>query len=654
MKLSFYMFILILLSCSFAQKIKDSEMAFEMKQYAVAIDFVANEYPKAKSDLQKGRKAWIAGQSNIKLLEYNEAESWLQKSVDHGYGPDAIMALARIQKINEKYQAAIESFKKLTDNPALRQEAEREILMCKQAESYKAMMPEYRVERILENSSVADYGPSLYENQFLVFTSERKDATGSDIYKWTGERFSDLYIMQKSGTGEVRKFDSAINTTDNEGTPWFSRDMQVLYFTRCVNSGSGDDYCKLMISRRTDGIWEEPEELPFIKDKINYGQPTLIENDSVLVFSADIEQPGGTRDLYYAVLSPDGSWSVPEKLPATINSMGNEKFPTGDKDTLYFSSDHWPGMGGFDIFKTYLRKDGTWTIPFNLGSPINSGGDDFSFIVDYNAKFGANIKQQGYFSSSRSGSGKDDIFKFYKLDLPKEKTDTLEKTKNLFLTVMTRKNMFNIQDDPNSGIKSKAPLGQCLIKITDENGTKIKDGYSDNNGFFYCEIPIGKKLTILGAKLEYLNATLEIQTNNIRFAEKEFSKTINTELILDKIYTDREINLENIYYDYDKWDIRPEAKPTLDQLAKILNDNPQIEIQLSSHTDCRGEELYNTELSQKRAQAAIDYLIAEDIDSRRLIAKGFGETQPVVACPCDQCTDAQHQTNRRTTFKVLK
>ncbi|MBK9742554.1 MAG: OmpA family protein [Saprospiraceae bacterium] len=220
--------------------------------------------------------------------------------------------------------------------------------------------------------------------------------------------------------------------------------------------------------------------------------------------------------------------------------------------------------------------------------------------------------------------------------------------------MMTRKNMFNIQDDPNSGIKSKAPLGQSLIKITDENGTKIKDGYSDNNGFFYCEIPIGKNLTILGAKLEYLNATIEIQTNNIRFAEKEFSKTINTELILDKIYTDREINLENIYYDYDKWDIRPEAKPTLDQLAKILNDNPQIEIQLSSHTDCRGEELYNTELSQKRAQAAIDYLIAEGIDSRRLIAKGFGETQPVVACPCDQCTDAQHQTNRRTTFKVLK
>lgn len=645
---------MFLLSCSFAQQIKDSEMAYERKQYAVAIELVAEEFSKSKSDTQKGRKAWIAGQSNIKLLDYDEAENWLQKAVNYGYGPEAIIALGKIQKTKEKYQEAIETFKKLSDNASLRQEADREILMCKQAESYKTSAPVYRVERILENSSVADYAPSMYEQQFLVFTSEREDATGNNIYKWTGERFTDLYIMQKSGTGEVRKFDSAINTTDNEGTTWFSRDMQALYFTRCTNAGSGDDYCKLMMARRAEGIWEEPEELPFIKDKINYGQPTLIENDSVLVFSADIDQPGGTRDLYYSVLSSDGSWSEPEKLPATINSMGNEKFPTGDKDTLYFSSDHWPGMGGYDIFKTFLRKDGSWSIPYNLGSPINSGGDDFSFIVDYNAKLGTNIQQQGYLSSSRMGSGKDDIFKFYKMELPKQKTDTIEKTKNLFLTVMTRKNMFNIQDDPNSGIKNKVPLGQCLVKIVDENGVKIKDGYSDNNGFFYCEIPIGKKLTILGAKLEYLNSTLDLQTNSIRFGENEFSKTINTELILDKIYTDREINLENIYYDYDKWDIRPEAMPTLNQLTKILNDNPQIEIQLSSHTDCRGEDLYNIELSQKRAQAAIDYLISQGIESRRLSAKGFGETQPVVACPCDQCTDAQHQTNRRTTFKVLK
>ena len=143
-------------------------------------------------------------------------------------------------------------------------------------------------------------------------------------------------------------------------------------------------------------------------------------------------------------------------------------------------------------------------------------------------------------------------------------------------------------------------------------------------------------------------------TRNINFENGETSKTINVELILDKIYTDQEINLKNIYYDYDKWNIKDEAKPTLDELTKILQDNPQINIQLSSHTDCRGTDEYNLELSQKRAQSVVEYLIYKGIDSTRLIAAGYGEKQLIDLCKCENCTEIQHQTNRRTTFKILK
>lgn len=647
--------VLTIFSCTFSKKIKDGETAYERKQYAVAATLLNDEYQKANSEQQRARKAWLLANAYHKLLEYEDATVWMKKAVSHNYGAEALSALGRLQKLTEDYNGAIDTYQKLATSTGKKLESDRDIQICKQALEYKTRKPEYQVERIFENSSVSDYAPTLFEQQYLLFSSERKEATGKDIYNWTGEHFSDLFIALKSGS-EVKRFDSAINTPANEGGAWFTSDMQTIYFTRCYSFGSGDDFCKILASDRIDGVWSDPEAMPFTQDKVNYGQPTLIENDSVLVFSSDLEEPGGTTDLYYAVLGEDGNWSQPEKLPATINSQGNEKFPTGDGDTLYFSSDYWPGMGGFDIFKTYLRNDGSWSVPYNMGYPINSGGDDFSFIVDYNAKPKNGIVQQGYFSSSRVGSGKDDIFRFSKLKVESIVPEVVspEVKKTIFLTVATFTNEFNISDDPNSGVKSKTKLGETLIKILDASGNKISDAYSDGNGFYYTEIPKEKELQIIAAKLGYLNTTAVVTTKNVVFEGQENSKTINIDLILDKIYTDREINLENIYYDYDKWDIKAEAKPTLDALLKILKDNPQIKVQLSSHTDCRGDDIYNMELSQKRAQSVVDYLTINGIKAERLVAKGYGESQLINGCNCDECTEKEHLSNRRTTFKIVK
>ncbi len=646
---------IVLLSCSFNQKIKDGESAFERKQFAVAIDLLEAEIKDTKNENSKARKSFLLGKANMQVLDYDQAAAWFRKAVDLNYGAEALGNLASTLKTMEKYQEAADLYRKIGQQTGRTQENNREALLCDQAYVAKQKKSDYTIEKLFENSSVSDYSPVIFDRDFLVFTSERAESTGSKVYNWSGEKFSDIYQIRKNGS-EVRKFDSAINTNANEGTAWFTNDGTTLYFTRCFSIGSGDDYPKLMRSDLVDGFWSDPEVLPFIQDKVKYGQPTLIENDSILVFSSDQDEVGGTLDLYYTELSADGTWSTPEKLPSSINTQGNEKFPTGDKDTLYFSSDFLPGLGGFDIFKTYIRKDGFWSTPINLGYPINSGGDDFSFIVDYSAKPIKNVTQQGFFSSSRIGNGKDDIYRFKK-NLPIIDTSIIKvvtpEIQTVFVTVKTFINIYEESDNPNSKIVGKKPIGDVYIKIVDDVDKKVVDGYTDNNGFYFVEIPKEKQLRIIGAKLEFLNASKDISTKNLVFP-KENNITINTELVLDRIYTDKEINLENIYYDYDKWDIKSEAKPTLDELVRILKDNPQINIQLSSHTDCRGSEEYNEELSQKRAQSVVDYLISKSISSNRLIPKGYGESLLIDKCVCESCTEDQHQTNRRTTFKIVK
>jgi len=657
-KMLFIIVVCIQMSCSFSQKIKDGEMAYERKQYATAAAMLEEEYIATKNQASKGRKAYLLGQSYLKLLEYREARSWFEKAVGHEYGAEALGKYADASKSIEEYDAAIGAYRELITITGRKQELEREILLCQQAMDNKLKNSEYQIERLFINTTVSDYSPVIYENDFLVFTSERKEASGKDTYNWTGERFSDIFIVQKNGS-EVKRFDSAINTSQNEGTPWFSKDMETMYFTRCFGEGAGDDYCRLMVSKRENDVWGEPEALPFIQDKINYGQATLIENDSILVFSADISELGGPLDLFYTELYSDGSWSEPEPLPGSINSSGNEMFPTGDGDTLYFSSDYLPGFGGFDIFKTFLRSDKSWSIPINIGFGINSGGDEFSFIVDYLAKRKSTVLQQGFFTSSRVGSGKDDIFRFFKIrqepvPVLVENEKEKEAKRELYVTVRTFTPQYRIPEDPNSEIDGKSPLSETFIKITDEAGQKVAEAYSDKNGFYFTQVSEGKTLKIIGARLGYLNASKTIDTRNITFKESETSKTISIELVLDKIYTNKEINLKNIYYDYDKWDIKEEAKPTLDELVKLLNDNPQINIQLSSHTDCRGTDDYNIVLSQKRAQSVVDYLISKNIEAKRLIAIGYGETQLLDLCVCEICTENQHQINRRTTFKIIK
>jgi outer membrane protein OmpA-like peptidoglycan-associated protein len=379
--------------------------------------------------------------------------------------------------------------------------------------------------------------------------------------------------------------------------------------------------------------------------------------DSILIFSSN--DPGGTGgyDLYYSQRTGKG-WGTPVSLGTRINTIGNERFPSMHEDTLYFSSDNHPGLGGYDIFSTYLDAQGQWTPPFNLKPPVNSGYDDFGFVVDTFTMEQHGILEQGYFTSSRNTGTSDDIFAYTKTTPPEPiepevvtPKDTMPILYEVYLAIKTSEPVFAIVGDPNSERTGKKTLPQTTLLI--EEGAMMRRERTDGNGVLILKLEWDKDYTFHTRHTGYLNQTRKVTTRDIVKDPANPVHTINMEIVLDPIFEDKEIVLQDIYYDYDEWFIREDAKPALDSLAIILGQNPQLRVQLSSHTDCRGEDVYNQELSQKRAQSAVDYLIARNIAAARLVAVGYGESRLAVDCGCDNCTEAQHQQNRRTTFKIL-
>lgn len=647
------------LGCS-SLKIKDGKTAFDYHKYNKAIGLLKDEFQSSSRSEIRGEKAYYIAESYLKLNNYIKANEWFATSEQLGYGPKAISGLAKTYKNLEKYDKAISYYSKLENIMPGDPNIKREKLICKEVLKWKTdVIDQYSVRKLMQNSMYSDYSPAFYESDWLIFTSDNESATGSGRYDWTGNKMSDLFIVDKYGNSDVRKFDSYINSVHNDGAATFTKDFNEMYFTRCFNTqNSGDEYCKLMVSYRAEGIWTEPIVLPFVKENINYGQPALIEDDQVLIFSSTSEDQSTGYDLFYTERL-DNTWTDPYSMPESINSPGDEYFPTSDGDTLYFSSDYLIGMGGLDIFKTYLKADGSWAVPENMKSPINSGADDFGLILDRNGRPISGVEMQGYLTSTRSYEGHEDIYYLEKYKVISSDeipivADTKIENRNisLYLAGKVQEYVFTIDGDPNSGIKSKSSIPNPYIKVNDD-ASNVLDINSNDKGLFIGTLEYGKTYTILVKKQGYLNSTIEVNTNDYIISENEDSYTINQDIILERIYIGQEIVLDNIYYDFNESFIREDAKPTLDKLARKLMDNPQIDIELSSHTDCRGELDYNQELSQARAQAAVDYLISKGIDGTKLSAQGYGETSPKNNCVCDSCSEDQHQKNRRTSFKIL-
>jgi outer membrane protein OmpA-like peptidoglycan-associated protein len=556
--------------------------------------------------------------------------------VKFNYGPRAKEKKAYALKSLERYTEATELFYELINEGSQIAEYRKEVAICRLASDWlNSPDKKYEIDNWKFNTRSSDYSPVFLDDHRVVFSSDRSNKTSEEKYNWTGRDYSDIYIYNAT-TNDLSHLDPSINTANNEGTACFNEDGSVLYFTRCVANEAYDEYCKLMVSSYIDGNWTKPEVLSFIMDEVNYGHPYWNEKDSVLFFSAEIQKESkGGFDLYFASLDKFGAWSAPKNLGSTINTIGDEKFPSLKGDTLYFASSGHPGMGGLDIFYSYI-ENGTWIRPFNMKSPINSGADDFGISFNPNP----DIPLNGLFTSSRDGI--DNIYEFELSEKPIKpdptEDDDEEKEKDLKLAI-------TVLAEQENGEKIPFPSANMSV-----NGEVKK---LNSKSFSIMDIDAGAFEIVINSP-GYFNQKKNVSVSYDDIPDGKTSYTYNTTVILKPIIENKEIVLENIFYDFNKYNIREDAKPSLIELTSLLTENPEISIELSSHTDCRGPNGYNEKLSQQRAQSAVDYIINLGILASRITAKGYGENQPVADCACDNCTEEQHQLNRRTSFRITK
>ena len=646
--------------CTYTIKIKDGKTAYERKQYAVAADFLQKEYSKAKSNVEKGKTAFLLGESYRQLHDDAKAAKWYKTAYESSTNLDALREQAYCLKRQEQYKEAAEAFKQLGVEIGSPYEYRREITACTVAQGWKddEKYSGFKVENSGFNSSDADYAPAIYESGKVVISSDRSSSTGEATYGWTGNRFTDLFIIEDK---KADNFDKTLNTSFNEAAATFTGDFNEMYFVKSGGEQADEQFTKIFYSKKIGNSWTTPEVLPFCKDKINYSTPSVSKDGKTLFFASNDPEGWGGQDIYTCANGSDG-FTDPKIIGRTINTTGNEAYPYIDGDTLYFASDFHTGMGGWDIFKSYKLKDGNWSNPQNMKFPINSGADDFSFTIDKQSPLAEGIFQQGYFTSNRvGGKGSDDVYRFERGTPPPRPVvvtpDTPKTTKpNIIykniLDVIVLEKIFASADNPNSAVIGRKPLTDAKVSIN--IGSQKREITVNTEGIATIELEDNLDYNFLANKEGYLN-------NQAKFSSKGLGKDptnpvqkFEVEIVLDKIFKNKEITLDNIYYDLDKWDIRADAQPTLNKLAETLAQNPQIKIQLSSHTDCRSSDAYNATLSQKRAESAVNYLISKGIEASRLGAKGYGESQPAVSCDCKKCTEAEHQANRRTTFKVLE
>ena len=492
----------------------------------------------------------------------------------------------------------------------------------------------YRVKNLTAiNTKYAEYSPS-FSNDKLFFVSNRKS---EKIYKGTGTPFTDLYEVKTRGANvdinSLKKLEDNINQEKvNEGSITFSSDGTYMIFAKGNNGkSSGRNNVDLYWSRFRRGGWTNPRLLNVNTSRSWDSTPYLSKDGKTLYFASNRSKGYGGTDIYKANVNRRGRWINIQNLGPEINTPGNELFPSVTEDgRLYFSSDNHEGFGGLDIFVA-SRRGGKITIK-NPGKPLNSSGDDFG-VNPYNPT-------RGFFTSNRDGgSGDDDIYTFVNND------------PNLKIVNYTLKGTTLTPKNDNLDLSI---LGNSVVKLVDTSGQIIDETFTDENGTFAFTVYGDENYILIGEKENYFSTRGEFTTIGKELdksALKDFITNVEFEknLILDRIVVNKSIVLDNIYYDLDKADIREDAALELDKLVVILRDNPNISIELSSHTDDRASVEYNQDLSQRRAESAVYYILSKGITENRIIAKGYGESQLIIA---NAKSEEEHQINRRTEFKV--
>lgn len=506
----------------------------------------------------------------------------------------------------------------------------------------KANSGRYEIGDAGINTQYSDYGSHVHNGK-LYFTSARD--TGNfvkRVHKWSNQYFTNVWSAEVTAdsVGTPVRLSRGINSRFHEATPVFTSDGNTMYFTRNnFNDGkkgkSKDRITYLKIYKATrvvkDSVesWENITELPFNSDEFQVAHPALSADEKWLFFASDMPGGFGQSDLYKVAINPDGSFGTPINLGKEINTEGKETFPFAtNENELYFSSDGYPGLGGLDIYMSKINADGSFAEPINVGEPANSKADDFAYFIDTQTR-------KGFLTSNREGgNGLDDIYKF------------LETRK-----LICEQELSGVVTDKDT----KEPIAGAKVTLFDDKFKKIAEVTSDEKGFYdFGKVECGKVYYVRGEKDGYETKEERIEipaTSGKTELPIELEKKVKPIPIGGDLA--KTFGIKEIYFDFDKSNIRQDAAVELAKILDVLEQYPTMKIDIRSHTDARGSKAYNEKLSDRRAKSTREWLISKGISADRMTAKGYGENQPVNQCVDGvKCSEEDHQLNRRSEFII--
>lgn len=597
------------------------------------------------------------------------------QNLDEEYFFRYIQTLKAAGEYDEAHDFESEILTKKNDNLKL-ETLEKDI---HNLENVSAIGNRFDIKNLPFNTKFSEFGAVNY-GKTLVFSGVN---TGSmdKIYKWNNEQYLDVLMVTTDASKEsiVIGFSDEINTKMHEGNAVFTKDGKTMYFTR-NNSKNGKKIknkqkistLQIFKAELVEGKWTNITSLPFNSDDYSTEHPALSNDEKTLYFASDMPGTLGSFDIYSVKIN-DGVFDTPKNLGPTINTSKKEQFPFISSDEkLYFSSNGHFGYGSLDVFVSKITNE-TFSKPENIGLPVNSGYDDFAFNINSDTK-------KGYFSSNRlEGKGGDDIY-----ELTETKPLIIEDCKQFIAGIIT-------------DIDTKLPLENAVVILQDANKNQLETLSTKADGTFQFTVGCENNYTVLASKEKYSKDSKTVKTNKERSKnndasmalksdealkkeaqlaleqkkldllatakkEKEVAKTQKNERIEKLLAAEKDvvkdkdrllIKTEPIYFDYDLWYIRKESKPILNRVIEIMKKYPEMVVEIGSHTDARGNNKYNMDLSSKRAASTRTYFIEQGIPANRIFSKGYGETVQIIKCvPEDSCSEEQHELNRRSEFVI--
>ncbi len=493
----------------------------------------------------------------------------------------------------------------------------------------------FKLKQIENQNSSSDFGLSFYGENKVAFASARNSENPS--YSWNNLPYLDLYsatLTNDNVLEDIVPFSDAINTSSHESNAIFTKDGKTIYFNRTNTTRKKTDeqriaHIKIYKAELVDGNWTNVTALPFTSNAYSTEHPALSKDEKTLYFASDMPGTIGSFDIYKVTINDDGTYGEPENLGSTINTKHREQFPfISEFNVLYFSSIGHQGYGGLDVFRSN-RVNNNFDKPVNLGSSINSNLDDFAYVV-------REKDNKGYVSSNRTGY--DRLFGFGREENP-----------------LTKYQVEGIVQDLNS----KELLAGSLVTLFDESDTVIQDTIVGDDAHYIFKIEPNKKYKVRGTRKAYIPQDVEFSTDskgkiqhNIYLSLESFADA--EERVKENEKGDVQVKLDKIYFDFDKSNIREDAAVTLQVLVDLMKKYPSMEVEVSAHTDARGPDQYNLDLSKHRATSTLEYLVSQGIERARLKSIGYGEMQPLNECVKEGiCDDEEYDINRRCEFTIL-